>query len=86
MTGVGTTRLTSIGLTIWHKGNWRGIVKAGIDRTNIYGVDESIIASGYAMSTDVERMWEQMDCNVNKAYDRGHHLGSTGMGEGHDNY
>lgn len=50
-----------------------------IDRVNVYGLDESIKASKYPMSVDVNNCSDEITDSTRK-------LGSCDMGTGHDNY
>ena len=57
-----------------------GLVK--VDNARVYGLDESIIASGYPMQVNTEDM-ENVDL-TEKDYKRIKHLGNAVAGSGHD--
>ena len=57
-----------------------GFVK--VDNARVYGLDESIIASGYPMQVNTEDM-ENVDL-TEKDYKRIKHLGNAAPGSGHD--
>ena len=57
-----------------------GFVK--VDNARVYGLDESIIASGYPMQVNTEDM-ENVDL-TEKDYKRIKHLGNAVAGSGHD--
>ena len=54
-----------------------------IEKTVVYGLDKSIIASGNAMRTTMQDNELEMD---EKDLKRAINLGTTNSGEGHDNY
>jgi hypothetical protein len=63
-----------------------------IQNTEVYGLGESIVASGYPMMVQTEEFWYEM-CNdipevlyQEKDLKRAKALGGTNIGEGHDNY
>ena len=60
--------------------NIDGIIK--VDNARVYGLDESIIASGYPMQVNTEDM-ENVDL-TEKDYKRIKHLGNAVPGSGHD--
>lgn len=49
-----------------------------VSNVHVYGLEESVVASGYPMATDVENA----TCN----FERAHKLAETPMGAGHDNF
>ena len=59
-----------------------------IFNTKIYGLEESLIASGYPMREDVIGEWDNYPVDVvgEKEFERGGKLGSVPTGTGHDNY
>ena len=60
--------------------NIDGVIK--VDNARVYGLDESIIASGYPMQVNTEDM-ENVDL-TEKDYKRIKHLGNAVAGSGHD--
>ena len=60
--------------------NIDGVIK--VDNARVYGLDESIIASGYPMQVNTEDM-ENADL-TEKDYKRIKHLGNAVSGSGHD--
>ena len=60
--------------------NIDGIIK--VDNARVYGLDESIVASGYPMQVNTEDM-ENVDL-TEKDYKRIKHLGNAVPGSGHD--
>lgn len=58
---------------------------SSINNVNIYGLKESIVASGYPMATQI--MWSEdlKYCN-DKDYKRANKLASTPIGSGHDQF
>lgn len=59
-----------------------GIMK--IQNVRVYGIEESIIASGYPMMVEVGEMDEEI--NLEKGYKRAKKLGRAVAGSGHDCY
>ena len=57
-----------------------GLVK--VDNARVYGLDESIIASGYPMQIETFNM-DEIDL-IDKDYKRSRHLGNAVAGSGHD--
>jgi hypothetical protein len=64
-----------------------------INNVKIYGMDESFIASSYPMRTDLPKNWGLKDSyegmtpeEVENHYKRSVRLGTTPIGEGHDNF
>ena len=57
-----------------------GLVK--VDNARVYGLDESIIASGYPMQIETFNM-DEVDL-IDKDYKRSKHLGNAVAGSGHD--
>ena len=60
--------------------NIDGVIK--VDNARVYGLDESIVASGYPMQVNTEDM-ENVDL-TEKDYKRIKHLGNAVPGSGHD--
>lgn len=54
-----------------------------IENTEVYGIDKAIIASGNAMRTEMANNTLSMEV---KDFNRGCKLGSSGVGEGHDQF
>lgn len=54
-----------------------------IEKTVVYGLDKSIIASGNAMRTTMQD--NELEAGE-KDFKRAYNLGNTGTGEGHDNF
>ena len=53
-----------------------------INNSHIYGLEESVIASGYPMKTDIPRV----PVASPKDYDRAAKLAGTGLGQGHSTF
>jgi len=60
-----------------------------VNNIKILGLEESMIASGYPMSTDTKKLWEDSKSN-NDVFDsnikRANKLSSTAIGSGHDQF
>ena len=58
---------------------------SSINNVNIYGLEESIAASGYPMSTEIMNLIDLKKASE-KDYQRANKLGSTPIGSGHDQF
>ena len=58
---------------------------SSINNVNIYGLEESIAASGYPMSTEIMNLVDLKKASE-KDYQRANKLGSTPIGSGHDQF
>ena len=58
---------------------------SSINNVNIYGLEESIAASGYPMSTEIMNLVDLKKASE-KDYQRANKLGNTPIGSGHDQF